>query len=168
MTEHDINTLRQCVELAIATEQLGAKQYDELAEKLTDRPETAGIIRQLADDERDHELQFRGLLKNVPALDKKLGDDQDSEYLRTLARKEFFEREIAPLSQPEEIKSPADALAKAVALEKATVLFYDAMKDVLGESKEIDTIIAAEKQHLTTLVKVIMSDAEFRGLGDTW
>jgi rubrerythrin len=164
----EISTLRQCVELAITTEQTGAQRYDQLADKLAENPEVARILKRLADDERDHELQFRGLLKSLPEVDKAVGSDLAGEYLRTLAKSEFFEREIAPLEQPAEIKSPADAMAKAMALEKATVLFYDAMKDLLGESHALDTIIAAEKQHVVTLMKVIMTDAEFRGLSDTW
>ncbi len=168
MTTQDITTLRQCVELAVETEQLGAQRYDQMAEKLSDKPDTAAILKQLAADERDHERQFRGLLTSMPEVDKPLGTDRNSEYLRSLAGREFFDREVAPLSQPAEITSPGDALSKALALEKATVLFYDAMKDVLGQNRELETIIAAEKQHVTTLMKVIMSDAEFRGLSDTW
>jgi len=59
-------------------------------------------------------------------------------------------------------------LIKAVRLEKATLLFYHALRDNIGKQTSLDEIIAAEKTHLTTLMKVILTDARFRGLGDTW
>ncbi len=32
----------------------------------------------------------------------------------------------------------------------------------------LDEVIKAQKGHLTTLMKVVLSDAEFRGLSDRW
>ena len=60
------------------------------------------------------------------------------------------------------------ALANAFAMERATLLFYQAIRDTIGADTALDEVITAEKSHLTTLMRVILADAEFRSLSDKW
>lgn len=161
-------TLRKSVDLAITAEQLGADNYRRLAEEFSERPEIAEIMRRLAADEQDHEMQFRSLLASVPADEDVTPEDERYMYLIAAASTKFFAGDQSVTWDPREIKTPGDALSKALAFEKATVLFYQAIKDILRESEALEAIITAEKQHVVALIKVIMADAEFRGLADRW
>jgi rubrerythrin len=157
-------TLRKAIELAVATEELGARHYQELAKKFAGQGEVASVFEHLAEDEVSHEAQFRALLKEVPEDKQVAGDDESGLLLRAAATSQFFDKKALE----ENIETPADALAKALAFERSTLFYYQSIRDVLGESPQLDEMIQAEKSHVTTLMKVILSDAEFRGLADPW
>ena len=65
-------------------------------------------------------------------------------------------------------RTPQDTLENAFSLEKATLLFYEALLDTLGDDASLSAIIQAEKEHVVALMKVILTGAKFRGLGDKW
>ena len=46
--------------------------------------------------------------------------------------------------------------------------FYQAISEVIGPNEALDAIIAAEKDHLFKLMKVVTAGAKFRGLQDDW
>jgi rubrerythrin len=159
-------TVRKAVELAITTEQLGADYYTRMERKFGDMPELKEIFAQLTKDEKAHEAQFRAILKHVPE-DKP--EDQQYElyqYLRATAVSEFFHKDY--FKTMEDVDAADKALGHALAFEKATLQFYQAIQDILGDNKELDSIIKAERGHVLALMKVIMSDAKFRGMGDKW
>ena len=56
----------------------------------------------------------------------------------------------------------------AFELEKATLGFYSAMRDVLGANDTLDSVIEAEKAHLNKVMQYIVTDSKFRGLADKW
>ena len=156
-------TLRKAIEIAVATEELGAKHYQELAEKFAGRAEVASLFKKLAEDEVSHEAQFKALLNEVPAK-QNVGDDEQGLLLRAAATAQFFDKKALE----EDVQTPSDALAKALAFERSTLFYYQSIKEVLGESPQLEEMIQAEKTHVTTLMKVILSDADFRGLADPW
>lgn len=159
-------TLREAVELAITTEQLGAHLYARMEKKFADDSKLSEIFAKLAADEKAHEAQFKSLLKQVPEDEP---EDQRYElyaFLRATAISEFFSSDS--FKDTDEIKDSAEALSRAFAFEKATHQYYQALRDVIGESPQIDDIIKAEKNHVVTLMKVILSDAKFRGVSDKW
>ena len=157
-------TVRKSIELAIRTENIGAKFYEELAERFKDEAEIRDIFARLAEDEMTHEKQFSKLLETAPG-DEKFGPGQQ-EYLKAASISEFFKTDafkgIAKIAKPEE------AIQRAFRFEKSTLFYYQALKDVIGESKELDAIINAEKLHMTNLMKVILNNAKFRGTLDTF
>lgn len=159
-------TLRKAIEMAVATEELGAKYYSEIAGKFSDETEVANVFQQLAADEEAHETQFRRLLDEVPAEKNQVGEDDAGLLLRAAATSQFFDKKA--LADIAEIASPADALAKALAFERSTLFYYQSLKEILGESAQLQNMIDAEKDHMTTLMRVIVSDAKFRGLADPW
>ncbi len=69
--------------------------------------------------------------------------DKALEVLRASAASEFFHPES--LSRIDDVRTPADALHKALGLEKATLFFYQSLKDVLDESEEVNHLIETEK-----------------------
>ena len=88
------------------------------------------------------------------------------QFLRATAISEFFRSDS--FKDTDAIKDKTEALGRAFAFEKATHQYYQAMRDVIGESSELDAIIEAEKNHVVTLMKVILTDAKFRSLSDKW
>jgi len=159
-------TLHDALQLAVTTEQLGRKVYRRFAEKFAEQKDIAEIFSRLAKDEALHEGQFQAILEQNPRKEDEPDRYGVDEYLRVTAISEFFNEDA--MHDLERVKTAGDALVKAVRLEKATLLFYHALRDSIGTKTALDEIIAAEKTHLTTLMKVILTDARFRGLGDTW
>ena len=162
-------TLRNSIELAVTTEELGASFYKTLADRFQDNSEISELFSILARDEETHEAQFRVLLKKVPANEKEqVGSEEKYQYLAAAAMSEFFSGEEGAMKDIDKIKTRDDALARAFALEKASLLYYHAMEDVLGEEEILKAIIGAEKSHLVSVMKYLMTGAKMRGLSDNW
>ena len=159
-------TLKQVLQLAVTTEEVGAKYYADLAEKFAAEKEISEVFQRLGQDELAHAAAFRKLADSAPS-DSKVGPEQDSYFvLRAASASEFFVK--SGLHAPAGIQTPGDALTKALEFEKATLFYYQSVKDALGGSPELDRLIAAEKGHLMALMRVVVSDSKFRGMGDPW
>lgn len=158
-------TLRKSLQLAVKTEQLGARYYERIARRFSDQKEIADIFTQLARDERSHETQFRAILDSAPEEEGESRYEVD-QYVRAVAVSEFFR--IEQFKNMGEVKSEEDALGAALAFEKSTLLYYQALKDIVHESSQLDSIIQAEKNHIMSLTKIIVTDARFRGIRDNW
>jgi rubrerythrin len=159
-------TLRKAIELAVVTEQMGADFYDRLKNKFSGQKDLADIFDQLVRDERKHETQFKTILESVPEQDIESGQFEKFQYLRATAISSFFRKD--GLRDTDEIKTADDALGKALAFEKATLQYYEAIRDLLGEQPQLKQIIDAERSHVVALMKVIVADAKFRGLDYEW
>ena len=160
-------TLRKALDMAVATEQVGARFYQRMAEKFSNTEKLAGIFNQLAKDEQVHEKQFKEIAEQVPKEEDNRPDDQRMHYLRAAASSEFFEE--GAFEDLGKIRTETDALGMAFRFEKDTLFFYFAVKDSLGQQNEaLDKIIEAEKDHVSTLMKVITTDAKFRSLQEKW
>ena len=158
---------RSCVEFAIATEETGARFYSQLAERFSGNRELAVIFRQLGQDEEVHRDQFFDLLSHLPQ-EAGTSTAETSDYVRAMSMSEFFSREKGPLSQIDSVKSRDDALGKVFGFEKATLGYYQAAKDIIGENIALNQIIEAEKSHIARLMKLMITGAKFRSLQDVW
>ncbi len=158
-------TLRKCLSLAVVTEQVGAKFYDRMAKRFAGNPAVGSVFAQLSKDEEAHEAQFKALLEKAPE-EELPGDFETQMVLRATAVSEFFRQDA--LKTFDDVQTPRDALLKALALEKSTLFYYLSLRDAIGAQAELDALIKAEKAHVAALMKVILSDAEFRGLADPW
>ena len=158
-------TVRNALELAVGTEQNGAKFYAKMAKKFSDQGDVAEVFTRLARDEVDHEAQFKALLDQheEPGTGAVTAG---SEFLRATTISSFFQQDA--FHDVDAIRTPQDALENAFSLEKATLLFYEALLDTLGDDASLSAIIQAEKEHVVALMKVILTGAKFRGLGDKW
>jgi rubrerythrin len=157
-------TLRKALERAIATEEAGSRYYREMASLFSGNDAVATVFRQLAEDEHAHEVQFRELIETVPA-DQETSDNSEA-LLRAAFTIDTFDQKKA--EDFGDIKTPRDALARALAFEKSTLFYFQSLRDVIGESRQLEALIAAEKSHVAQIMKVIISDAEFRGIADSW
>jgi rubrerythrin len=161
-------SLRDGIKLAVITEKLGADFYKTLAKRFKENAEISELFSILAKDEEAHEVQFQALLEKVPAGEKKPKSDQEYQLLTAAAMSEFFTGEEGPMKDIGKIKTRDDAFARAFALEKASLFYYHAMQDCLGENEILKAIISAEKSHLVSVMKYLVSGAKIRGLADTW
>ena len=159
-------TLHEAVELAITTEQLGADFYERMTRKFDEDHELKEIFAQLARDERTHEIQFRKILEAVPEKDDEPKRFEEHDFLRATAISRFFRKE--GFRDTDEISDRDEALGRALAFEKDTLQYYRALDDAFGGSDAITKLAAAERQHVLTLMKVIMASAKFRTLQDNW
>jgi rubrerythrin len=157
----DAMTLRKAIEFAVKTEELGAKFYQQLAVRFSDQAELKEMFELLAQDEVVHGNQFRTLLAETPRDE---GVSTGPEFAMSLSQ--FFMGEEGLKKKCSEIKDRNDAMSIAFELEKATLHYYQAMKEVLGENDTLEAVIEAEKAHLMKVMKYIIADAEFMGLSD--
>ncbi len=159
-------TLHEAVELAITTEQLGAYFYERMTRKFNEDKELSGIFAQLAKDEKTHEAQFKSILKTVPEKEDEPKRHEENQFLRAAAISRFFRKDS--FKDTDDIESRDEALGQALAFEKDTLQYYKAMDDAFGGSDAIKQLAEAERQHVLTLMKVITTEAKFRGLQDKW
>jgi rubrerythrin len=160
-------TPRQAIEFAVKTEELGTKFYQQLALKFSDQAELKELFELLAKDEVMHEAQFRRLLEKTPP-DEGVSTGPEFQYLRAMSLSQFFMGQEGLKKKCQEIEDKDDALGIAFELEKATLQFYSAMREVLGVNDTLDAVIEAEKAHLTKVMQYIVTDSKFRGLADKW
>jgi rubrerythrin len=159
-------SLHKGLKLAVKTEQMGAQFYAKTAAKFPDNADIADIFTQLSKDEQVHEVQFRKILEAAPPEEEGAGNYEVDQYTRAIAISEFFRTE--EMKTMGEVNSPEEALGKALSFEKSTLLFYLSLKELLGENGPLDEIIKAEKEHITRLARIIVTDAKFRGIRDNW
>ena len=161
-------SLKSCIEFAVATEEIGAKFYGRLARKFASSQEIANLFELLGKDEQVHKQQFSELLKHVPQEKGEISSPEKSQYVRAMSISEFFSRYQGPFVDIDKIENRDDALEKAFGFEKATLGFYHAVQDVLGEKPTLTQVIEAEKNHITRLMKVMITGEKFRSLEDKW
>ncbi|MCP4633694.1 MAG: ferritin family protein [candidate division Zixibacteria bacterium] len=161
-------TLERCVEFAISTEENGAKFYNQLAEKFGNNKDVADLFTRLSQDEEVHKKQFSKLLKELPNAQAAPLRDMDFDYIVAMSSSEFFSYDEGPFKNIERVKTQDDALGAAFELEKATLSFYNAVKEYLGENNILNHIIEAEKGHVVAIMKVMVTGGKFRSLQDKW
>jgi len=161
-------TVQRAVDFAIKTEQLGGNFYKKLAKKHADDSELNELFSLLARDEELHEAEFKALKETLPAEERSELSDADQEYLRAIATAEVFYGNNEALDPADKIDSRSDALQRALNLEKGSLLYYSAMREVLGSSDVLDGIIQAEKNHMVKVMKYMFTGAKVRGLIDEY
>jgi rubrerythrin len=162
-------TIEKALGFAIETEQIGQEMYQKLARRHADDSELRDLFNRLAEDEKLHEAQLRELRKELAISRARELSEEDTEYLRLLSTTEVFYGFSDPLAAVEDGSERQDALKLAHDLERSTLVYYDAMRAVLGDNEVLERIIAMEKQHLRQVLKYLMvPEAKMRGVSDEW
>jgi rubrerythrin len=161
-------TIHKAVEFAIVTEEIGARVYTQLAEKFAEHEEISEGLSLLAADERMHGSQFKALLGKLPPDENVTTGDEEHQHLRAMAMSGFFDGGHGLAAMLEKVQSIDQALEHVFGFEKATLGFYRAIHDILGQNEILDGIIRAEKQHIARVMKYIITSAKFRGLADDY
>lgn len=160
MQELEIASLREALDFAITTEQLGARTYRRLARNLQEDSEIAELFLKLAQDEERHEAEFQSLRETVPDLDVARDYPETYGFLKAMSISEFFSPRSGLTRDVDQITSPSDALRRAVELEKATLGYYQALQEILGSSAPLDGIIKAEREHLLSVTQRLEERAD--------
>jgi rubrerythrin len=160
-------TIKKALEFAMKTEELGNIFYTKMAKKF-ENEEIADIFSKLAKDELVHQKQFEQLAETVPEDPNISSKDERLALLRIMSRSEFFMGKDGLYRKIEEIQTREDALERAVGLEKDTLGYFQAIKDVLGDDEVLNAIIKIEKSHLVKLMEYMITGAKMRGLGDKY
>lgn len=156
-------TLKQVIETAIHAEELGIKFYSEMAKKFADNEKLKNIFELLAKDEVEHKKQFQELAEENTQLPFNL-TEEDTLYFKGCDVSKFF----PSMKENNEKLSPERILKNAFEFEKESVLFYTGIRYLIPMSDKLDLIIKTEKNHMTKLIKYIISDSEFRGIEDNF
>ncbi|HUU41935.1 MAG TPA: ferritin family protein [Desulfatiglandales bacterium] len=161
-------TLRKAIQFAVKTEELGARFYRSLSEKFSGSPVLKELFSRLAKDEIHHKDQFNALLEDLPEVEEAPGADDKYEFLKVISVSEFFDESAQP-DIVDEIKTKDAALAKAFDFEKAALLYYQGVQDIIGKNEKLTAIINMEKDHVLSIMKnMIAEGSKFRGLSDRW
>ena len=160
-------TIRKALEFAAKTEELGNLFYTKLAKKF-ENEEICEIFSTLAQDELAHKKQFQTLMEKTPEDPNVSSKDERMALLKIMSRSEFFMGEDGLYRNIEQIETRDDALERAVKLEKDTLGYFQAMRDVLGDNEILTAIIKIEKRHLIKLMEYMITGAKMRGLGDQY
>lgn len=161
-------TLKNCLEFAIKTEEIGSQLYERLARKLSDNTDVSETFQQLSRDEVVHKNQFSKLLEQLPDEAGIIEAPEKREYVKAMSISEFFSPTRGPFANIDKIEDRDDALERAFGLEKATLGFYKAVQDALGENEILSQVIEEEKSHIVALMKVMTTGAKFRSIQDKW
>lgn len=142
-------TVQKSIELAMETERQGARFYERMAKKFAEQADLAMVFKQLAADERVHEAKFKDLIDSAPEDPITAHQYGRDEYLRAIAISEFLRADhFAELDKADDL---ADVLLAAIGMEKATLVFYQGIKDAIGGHPALDAVIQEEKKHIVSL-----------------
>jgi rubrerythrin len=167
MIEHVTPT--KCVEFAIRTEEIGAEMYHQLAQRFASDRELTELFRDLGRDEVHHAEQFRALRDRLAQRPggEAITADQAS-YIRAMSMFDIFSGPKSLATTVDDIRTRDDALERSLNLEKATLAYYQAIRDVLGADEVLDALIAIERRHVLMVMKLLITGAKFRGFADSY
>jgi rubrerythrin len=160
-------TPAKCIEFAVMTEEIGAELYKGLAEKFASDRELAELFQDLRRDEVQHADQFRALKNLGRSAAQTISPDQ-ANYLRAMAMSDVFSGPKSLAAGVDGIKTRDDALERALNLEKATLAYYQAVREVLGPDEALDALIAVERRHVLKVMQLLVTGAKFRGFADSY
>ncbi len=162
----DVNAAT-CVEFALKTEEIGAELYQGLARRASD-PELRDLFEGLGRDEIEHRELIRSLQQRLASRFRQPVPAEQQDYLRAMSMSEVFSGPKGLAGDVEGIRSRDDALERALNLEKATLAWYQAVRDVVGPDEVVDSLIAVEKKHVVKVMQLLITGAKFRGLADAF
>ena len=147
---------RELLEIAIQIEKNGFVFYKNVATKVAD-PKVIEIINWLAQEENRHIKRFEEILSGFTDENLDMSPAELEEYtlyLKALADARVFPSELKAREDALGIKSERDALNMAIEFEKDSLLFLQAMKEMVpGEDAfAVEELQHEEMLHLKKLV----------------
>lgn len=151
--------IHELIEIALKAEEKGANVYNQLAEKFASNQEISEAFKLLAKDEQIHHSQFLALKKELPeTLDNV--QELDKEFFQCVDLEKYYDFFIAAGDDLLKI------LKVAYDFERETYVFYNAVRDVIGNNEVLNKIIEYEKSHMVKLFQYIVTESKFRGISD--
>ncbi|HZY02172.1 MAG TPA: ferritin family protein [Anaeromyxobacteraceae bacterium] len=161
-------TAESCVAFALKTEEMGAELYQGLARKFAADVELRDLFERLAAEEVDHAEQIRTMGERlVPRLRDRPLSAEEQDYLRAMTMSDIFSRAWGPAVDIGNVRTREDALKRALQLEKTTLAYYQAVRDVVGSEAVLDSLIAMERKHVAKVMALLVGEMMLRGLADS-
>jgi len=161
-------TAETCLAFAIQTEQLGADLYQGLALKFAADVELRELFEGLGRDEVDHGEQIQAMGERLlPRFRDRPVSADEADYLRAMSMSDVFSRPGGLTGDLGGIRNREDALKRALRLEKATLAYYQAMRDVAGSGEVLDALISMERKHVLKVMALLVTGTMLRGLADS-
>ncbi len=154
MAEAQIFRASDILDMAVRIEHQGLAFYQACASE-TEGGKTEDLFRFLIEQERKHAEVFAGMKEELE--DYELPESYPGEtrsYLDAFVRDRVFSSPEEAEQKAREISDISEAVDMALELEKASILFYSGIKDVVRESEHeaIDRIIKEEHNHIRRLL----------------
>jgi rubrerythrin len=150
-------TVDEVYEIAEQIERNGGIFYRKAAEVVGDEDAAAKLL-DLAEQEDRHEAVFRGLRERLVPEEGRISlYDRDrvvALHLQALANREVFSTSQAPEDVLTGNESLADIIKMAIGKEWDTILYYSAIRGLMGSADDIaaiDEIIHQEEIHVKDL-----------------
>jgi rubrerythrin len=161
-------TAETCVAFAIQTEEAGVALYQGLARKFVHDAELRELFERLGRDEVEHGEQIRAMGERLlPRLRGKPLSAEERDYLRAMSMTDAFSRPGGLAGDLDGIRSREDALRLALHLEKGTLAYYRAMRDVAGPEEVLDSLISMERKHVVTVMARLVAETMLHGLAES-
>jgi rubrerythrin len=161
-------TAETCVAFAIETEEMGAELYAGLARKFAADGELRELFEGLGRDEVHHGEQVRAMGDRLrPRFRDRPVSVEEQDYLRAMSMSDVFSGPGGLAGELGDIQTRGDALKRALRLEKSTLAYYKAMRDVVGPEEVLDSLIAMERKHVVRVMALLVTETMMRGLADS-
>jgi rubrerythrin len=152
----DTFTIGELINVAINIERSGITFFDIMA-RTTDSDVARDTFEQFVQMEREHLTLFQDMISQMAdspspgALTPEV-----SGYIRALIDGAVFSNDTAMDNAVSGADTDSRALDVGINAEKDSILFYQALKDVMppGVAKSLDGILAEEKTHLSHLSEI--------------
>lgn len=160
-------TVDTCLSFALETEALGASLYQALAVRFATDGELRELFEELGREEVHHGEQLREIGERLGSrLEGRQLPTEEQAYLRAMSMSDVFSRP-GGLGDLAGLETRADALRRALQLEKATLAYYHAMREVLGPEEVLDSIIAMERKHVARVMIRLFSQTMLGALAES-
>lgn len=146
-------SIREVVEQAILTEQLGQEFYTKMAQKFQNNNELKKLFELLAAHEIKHGKTFSELMQKIKDEEPE-GWEEVTLYLKAIVDSEFFLGKDKCLPSLEHVKTVIEAVEFALCFERETLLYYYTLKESISDKELIDRIIKEEKSHIIWLTNL--------------
>jgi rubrerythrin len=149
-------TAADILEMAVRVEENGLVYYTVAAEAARS-PQVKDLFDFLAKEEKNHIEFFSSLMEPLPAGEPTGAFDpyieEESLYLAALADSSVFTEDDWGKRLAGEVQDEADALRRAIEVEKDSILFYHELRNMVREKDRdvLDKIIIEEREHLSKL-----------------
>ncbi|HET6921648.1 MAG TPA: ferritin family protein [Anaeromyxobacteraceae bacterium] len=161
-------TAETCLAFAIEAEEMGAELYRGLARKFAADVELRELFERLGRDEADHAEHVRAMGERlVPRFRDRPASADERDYLRAMSMSDIFSRPGGLAGDLGGVRDRRDALRLALHLEKATLAYYQAVRDVAGPEEVLDSLIAMERKHVVRVMALLAGETMLRGLADS-
>ena len=150
-------TWKEIIDIAVQIEHNGERIYRSAAEQINN-PFLSKALLRLADEEAKH---AKWISKLTPPRSRLPGYSNLEKIVRAFMRETVVDKTFS-LQEADfrSMKAVADLFETSIEFERDTILFYEMIRRIVSEDETItllDTIIAEEKNHFTTLQVSIKS-----------